>query len=91
MSAGLTRSEVYGKLISSAEYSGRRIDPVIRLYYAALAKAPDCAGLRSLSKALNTGALALTGVADELASSAEFVKRYGSLDNTCRKTASSLS
>ena len=70
MAGGLTRSEVYGKLISSAEYNGRQIDPVIRLYYAALAQGPDCADLRSLSGALNTGALALTAVADELASSA---------------------
>ena len=82
MSGGLTRSEVYGKLINSAEYTGRQIDPVIRLYCAALAQAPDYTGLQSLANALHAGTLTLTEAAGQFTSNPEFILRYGSLDNT---------
>jgi len=35
---GESRADVLGNLLGSAEYSLRQIDPVIRLYYAALAR-----------------------------------------------------
>jgi len=82
MSAGYTHSQVYGDLISSSEYSAWQIEPVIRLYYAALARMPDYAGLRNWSVALHGGVLTLTGAADQFAASAEFVLKYSSLDNT---------
>jgi hypothetical protein len=43
---------------------------------------PDYAGLQNWSNALPTGALTLTGAADQFAASAEFSLKYGSLDNT---------
>jgi hypothetical protein len=82
MSAGYTRSQVYGALITSSEYSVWQVEPVIRLYYAGLARMPDYAGLQNWSVALHGGALTLTGAADQFAASAEFVLKYGSLDNT---------
>jgi Domain of unknown function (DUF4214) len=82
MSGGRTRAQVYSDLIASAEYAARQIDPAIRLYYAALARCPDYAGLQNWGNALQTGALTLTGAADQFAGSAEFLLKYGSLDNT---------
>jgi hypothetical protein len=82
MAGGLTRAQVYGEMINSPEYGARQIDPVIRLHYAALGRIPDYATLQKWSGALQAGNLTLTGLADQLSSSAEFVQRYGSLDNT---------
>jgi alpha-tubulin suppressor-like RCC1 family protein len=82
MSGGRTRSQVYGDLIVSPEFAVRQIEPAIRLYYAALARCPDYAGLEDWSNALHAGALTLTGAADQFAGSAEFLLKYGSLDNT---------
>jgi hypothetical protein len=82
MSGGMTRAQVYGEMISTPEYGARQIDPMIRLYYAALGRMPDYASLQKWSGALQAGTLTLTAAADELASSAEFVEHYGSLDNT---------
>jgi hypothetical protein len=82
MAGGLTRAQVYGEMINSPEYGARQIDPVIRLHYAALGRIPDYATLQKWSGALQAGNLTLTGVADQLSSIAEFVQRYGSLDNT---------
>jgi len=82
MSAGYTRSHVYIDLIGSAEYANRQIEPAIRLYFAALARMPDYAGLLNWSGALNTHFLTLTGAADQFAGSQEFLLKYGSLDNT---------
>jgi subtilisin family serine protease/sugar lactone lactonase YvrE len=81
MSGGRTRAEVYGELIGSAEYNAWQIEAAIRLYYAALARMPDYAGLQNWSNALHAGTLTLTGAADQFAASAEFVLKYGSLDN----------
>ena len=82
LAGGVTRSEVYGDLIASAEYSAWQIEPVIRLYYAAFARCPDYAGLQNWSNALHAGPLTLTGAADQFASSPEFQLTYGSLDDT---------
>jgi alpha-tubulin suppressor-like RCC1 family protein len=82
MSGGRTRSQVFGDLIGSAEYNNRQIEPAIRLYYAALARLPDYAGLQNWSNALRAGTLTLTGAADQFAASAEFISKYGSLDDT---------
>jgi hypothetical protein len=82
MSSGRTCSQVYGDLIGSTEYNQRQIEPAIRLYYAALARMPDYAGLQNWSNALAAGALTLTGAADQFAASPEFGLKYGSLDNT---------
>jgi sugar lactone lactonase YvrE len=82
MSGGRTRSAVYGDLIGSVEYNNQQIEPAIRLYYAALARPPDYAGLQNWSNALHAGALILTGAADQFASSTEFLLRYGNLNNT---------
>ena len=82
IAGGDTRSDVFGALLGSSEYALWQIEPVIRLYYAALARAPDYAGLQNWSTALHSGALTLAGAADQFATSAEFVLKYGSLDNT---------
>ena len=82
VAAGESRAEVLGDLLGSAEYSQRQIEPAIRLYYAALARLPDYAGLQSWSNALHAGALTLAGAADQFAGSAEFVQHYGAMDNT---------
>jgi hypothetical protein len=81
MSGGLTRAQVYGEMIRSPEYGARQIDPMIRLHYAALGRIPDYASLQKWSGALQAGTLTLTAAADQLASSADFVQRHGSLDN----------
>jgi hypothetical protein len=82
MAGGESRAEVLGDLLGSAEYSRRQIDPAIRLYFAALARLPDYAGLRDCSNALHDGVFTLAGAADQLAGSAEFLQHYGALDNT---------
>jgi hypothetical protein len=71
-----------GDLLGSPEYSAWQIEPVVRLYYAALARCPDYAGLQNWSNALHSGSLTLDGAGDQFASSAEFLQDYGSLDNT---------
>jgi hypothetical protein len=82
LAAGESRAEVLGDLLGSAEYSRREIEPAIRLYYAALSRPPDYADLRDCSTAMHGGALTLAAAADQLASRAEFLERYGALDNT---------
>jgi hypothetical protein len=82
LAGGRSRSAVLGELLDSTEYSVRQIEPAIRLYYAALARLPDYAGLQNWSNALQTGLLTLTGAADQFAASPEFGLKYGSLDNT---------
>jgi hypothetical protein len=82
LAGGDTRAQVLGELLGSAEYNNRQIEPAIRLYYAALARMPDYAGLQNWSNALKTGALTLNAAADQFAGSAEFALKYGSLDNT---------
>ena len=81
MAGGRTRAQIYGDLIMSPEYAARQIEPAIRLYYAALARCPDYAGLQNWCNALSAGVLTLTGAADQFAGSAEFLLKYGSLDN----------
>ena len=82
MAAGSSQSDVLGGLLSSAEYNLREVEPAIRLYYAALARPPDYTGLQNWSNALQAGTLTLMGAADQFAGSAEFLLRYGALDNT---------
>ena len=82
MSGGRTRSEVYGDLVGSGEYNQRQIEPVIRLYYAALARPPDYTGLQNWSNALRDRVFTLPGAADQFVGSTEFLLRYGTLDNT---------
>jgi hypothetical protein len=82
LAGGVSRAEVLGDLLGSTEYSLREIEPVIRLYYAALVRCPDNAGLQKLTNALQAGAFTLTGAGDQFASSAEFLLNYGSLNNT---------
>jgi hypothetical protein len=82
LAGGSSRAAVLGELYASSEYNDRQIDPAIRLYQAALARSPDYAGLQNWSNGLQAGALTLAQAADEFASSAEFVLKYGSLDNT---------
>jgi hypothetical protein len=82
MSGGQTRLQVYSSLTSSSEYGAWQIEPAIRLYYAALARMPDYAGLQNWSANLHAGVLTLTGAADQFAGSDEFLLKYGSLDNT---------
>jgi hypothetical protein len=81
MGGGRTRAQIYGDLIASPEYAARQIEPAIRLYDAALARCPDYAGLQNWCNALSAGVLTLTGAADQFAGSAEFLLKYGSLDN----------
>ena len=82
LAAGSTPADVLGDLLNSAEYGLRDVEPVIRLYYAALARPPDYAGLVNWSNALHAGALTLTQAGDQFAASAEFALKYGTLDNT---------
>ncbi len=82
LTAGRTPVEVLGDLLDSPEYALRRIEPTIRLYYAALARLPDYDGLRSWSQALQAGSLTLTQAADQFVASREFQLRQGTLDNT---------
>ena len=82
LAGGESRVDVLGGLLGSPEYGARQVEPVIRLYYAALARCPDYQGLQVWSDALRTGLLTLAGAGDQFASSAEFTQDYGSLDNT---------
>ena len=82
MSNGETRSQVFGDLLGSSEYSALQIEPAIRLYSAALARSPDYTGLQNWSNALHAGVLTLTQAAEQFAGSTEFGLKYGSLDNT---------
>jgi sugar lactone lactonase YvrE len=82
MANGRSRSQVFGDLVASGEYAARQLEPAIRLYLAALARCPDYLGLQNWTSALQADALTLTGAADQFATSAEFVQKYGSLDNT---------
>jgi alpha-tubulin suppressor-like RCC1 family protein len=79
---GESRADVLGNLLGSAEYSLRQIDPVIRLYYSALARCPDSGGLGAWSNALQAGALTLATAGNAFAGSAEFLQDYGALNNT---------
>jgi hypothetical protein len=82
LAGGGSRTAILGNLLASTEYGAWQIEPAIRLYYAALARMPDYAGLLNWSANLHAGALTLTGAADQFAGSAEFLLKYGSLDNT---------
>jgi Domain of unknown function (DUF4214)/Immunoglobulin I-set domain/Regulator of chromosome condensation (RCC1) repeat len=82
LAGGESRADVLDNLFTSSEYSAWQVEQVIRLYYAALARCPDYAGLQNWSKALHAGALTLDGAGDQFAISAEFLRDYGSLDNT---------
>jgi hypothetical protein len=82
LAGGESRAAALGDLYGSVEYTNRQVEPAIRLYYAALARSPDYVGLQNWSNALHGGTLTLTGAADQFASSAEFVLKYGSLNNT---------
>jgi Domain of unknown function (DUF4214)/Immunoglobulin I-set domain/Immunoglobulin domain/FG-GAP-like repeat len=82
LAGGGSRADAFGALVGSTEYGSRQVDSAIRLYYAALARIPDYAGLQNWSTALHNGTLTLTQAADQFAGSAEFTLKYGSLDNT---------
>jgi len=82
LAGGESRAAALGGLLSSAEYGAWQVEPVIRLYYAALARPPDYAGLQNWSDALHAGALTLAGAGDQFAASPEFMLDYGALDNT---------
>ncbi len=81
LAGGESRAAVLGDLLGSAEYSQWQIEPVIRLYAAALARYPDYAGLQNWSNALHAGMLTLAGAGDQFAASPEFLQKYGSLDD----------
>jgi alpha-tubulin suppressor-like RCC1 family protein len=78
---GATLPRVYEQLLMTAEYQNRRIESVIRLYYAALARPPDYGGLMGWSGVLRIGQSTLPQVAQAFVGSAEFLGRYGSLDD----------
>jgi serralysin len=82
LAGGESRSAVLGELLTSTEYANRQVEPVIRLYYAALARCPDYVGLQNWSDALQSGVLTLDDAGDQFASSAEFLHDYGNLNNT---------
>jgi hypothetical protein len=82
LAGGESRASALGDLLGGTEYSLRHIEPAIRLYYAALARMPDYAGLKNWSGALSGGVLTLAAAGDQFASSAEFLLDYGNLDNT---------
>jgi hypothetical protein len=79
---GESRADVLGDLLGSTEYGQREIDPVIRLYFSALARCPDAGGLQAWSNALHAGAITVASAGDLFAGSAEFLAEYGSLNNT---------
>src|ERR1039458_407683 len=55
LAGGESRAAVLGGLLTSTEYTNRQTEPAIRLYYAALARCPDYAGLQNWSNALQAG------------------------------------
>ena len=94
----LTRAQVVGDFIDSAEFIARTaldsfgfatsviLNPafgdIFRLYQAVLDRAPDAAGFDNFVNALEAGALDLAAIAAEFVASAEFVTTYGDLDAT---------
>jgi hypothetical protein len=81
LAGGEARADVLSDIFATQEYALWQIEPAIRLYYAALARCPDYVGLQNWCNALHSGALTLTGAGDQFASSAEFLLKYGNLDN----------
>jgi sugar lactone lactonase YvrE len=79
---GMTLPQLYEQLLTTSEYQKRRIESVIRLYYAGLARPPDFDGLMGWSSVLRSGQATLAQVAQAFVGSAEFQGRYGSLDDT---------
>jgi hypothetical protein len=82
VASGQTLAQVYQQLLTSSDYKNRRLESVIRLYYAALARGPDYGGLINWSDALKNGRLLnLAQAAQGFADSPEFRSRYGDLNN----------
>jgi hypothetical protein len=82
LATGTSRAAVLGDLLDTSEYKQRQIEPAIRLYEAALGRAPDYSDLQDWSNVLRSGVLTLPQAAEQFAGSAEFLQRYGALDDT---------
>jgi uncharacterized delta-60 repeat protein len=77
-SGQLSRAGVVDSLLSSAEF-GSFVDPVARQYLAGLQRPPDGPGLTNWSTYVRGQPLAT--MANAMASSSEFLARYGGLSN----------
>ena len=78
-----TRAQVIQSLMNSAEFQGH-FGPLVRLYTAYFLRTPDYGGLMFWFNTMYPGSgygSSLAQVSDAFAQSAEFVTRYGALDN----------
>jgi hypothetical protein len=71
--------EALVRLLTAPEYAAN-VAPVARLYLAAFERLPDYEGFEHYVSERGRGAR-LAAIADEVATSPEFVQRYGALDN----------
>jgi hypothetical protein len=80
--SGSKIGRIYQELIATQEFKNRRIDSVLRLYYAGLARPADYGGLIGWSTVLKNGQSTLAQVAEAFVGSSEFQSRYGNLTAT---------
>ncbi len=86
MAAGaVTPASLVDAIMSSDEFQ-QDVAPVARLYLSALLRVPDPPGLDAWVNYIRAGNT-LQSMADLFASSAEFMNRYGAMDNTAYVTA----
>ena len=86
MAAGaVTPASLVDAIMSSDEFQ-QDVAPVARLYLSALLRVPDQPGLDAWVNYIRAGNT-LQSMADLFASSAEFMNRYGAMDNTAYVTA----
>jgi hypothetical protein len=57
------------------------VDPTVRLYRAFLQRTPDAGGLRYWVGRKRSGTWSITRMADQFATSSEFIRKYGTLTN----------
>lgn len=74
------KAEVVRKLVQSTEVQALQA-PVVRLYLSCLDRIPDYEGFDFYSQVLADGRQTLDDMADEIAGSEEFARRYGVVDN----------
>jgi hypothetical protein len=75
-----TRAQVINSFFNSAEFQNTTA-PVTRLYFAYFLRIPDYGGLTFWVNSFRSG-VPLSTISDNFAQSAEFLNRYGSLNNT---------
>jgi hypothetical protein len=76
-----TRAQVIDGLLASPEFGGF-VAPVVRLYFAALGRVPDYAGLTFNARLVRAGTVTVAQLAEYFSASPEFLATYAALDNT---------